>query len=400
MFTENTKKKKDIKYLCEVKRLKKIIIRGGKALTRTIIAQGSKNAALPIIAAGVLLKKRVELYNIPDISDIQSFIEIINFLGCKTKYKKHTLTIENEDIKNKNIPKRLTKRTRASFLFYGALLARFNKAKVSNGGGCKIGKRPLDIHKKAFEDIKIGKREILLPFPSVGATENLLIYMAGRKEKFIIKNASVEPEVQDLINFLKKAGAKITRKGRSFFIQGGELKESLKYEIMPDRIVALTYIMAGKITGGKVVVPNINYKKFIMPILKEKNTKKITTGVHPKFPTDAGAIVLPYLSLQEGNKIRYKETIFEKRMGILEELYKAGAEIEINKNEATITGVKKLTPRKYKGKDLRMTAGLVLAGLATEGESEITGIEYLERGYESFVENLKELGADIEIIEN
>ncbi|WP_461247768.1 hypothetical protein [Treponema sp. R6D11] len=187
-------------------------MQGGKKITGRIKIQGSKNAALPIIAASILLKEKAVLKNVPDISDVLSFIEILKKLGAKTEYKNNILIIDNSEIKNKKIKSKQAKKSRASFLFYGALLSLFGKAKMIKTGGCKIGKRPLDIHKKAFKEIKKGKREIFLGSPSVGATENLLIYMAGKSEKNIKRKGRVEQEVWDLGVFFGKGGGK--KKGK------------------------------------------------------------------------------------------------------------------------------------------------------------------------------------------
>ncbi len=192
---------------------------------------------------------------------------------------------------------------------------------------------------------------------------------------------------------------KITRKKRSFFVRGGNLKEAVEYEIMPDRIAALTYIMAGKTTGGRVTIKNISYNKHINPVLDALQKSRIETASHPGFPTDAGAIVMPYLALKKGKKTEYVENVFENRMSVLEELKKAGADIEVLENRAKIKGVKKINASQFEGKDLRAAAGLTIAALAINGKSEITGIKYIERGYEKFIETLKSLGAEIDVIE-
>ena len=415
--------------------MKKLIIQGGNKLFGTIDISGSKNAALPILAATLLFDEEVKLQNIPDVKDISTMLVLLESIGKKIEFSssKNELSILPKKTKNLIAPYHLVKTMRAGVLVLGPLISKYGNAKVSLPGGCAIGSRPVDLHieqlKKLGAKIKIdngyivAKAKQLKPTKisfssiSVGATENLIMASVITKGKTIIKNIAVEPEIIDLINFLNKAGAKISFSSkRSLIITGVEKLKSLTYSIIPDRIEAGTYAVASLITNGKITLNNINQKimKNIFDILKKsgallsfkKNSVSVSrkqikplnikTSPYPGFPTDMQAQLMSLLCFSNV-KSSIKEDIFENRFLHVSELKRMGANIIIKNKIAYIQGVSNLTGAEVMATDLRASVSLVLAGLAAKGTTVVNRIYHLERGYENLIGKLKACGAKLSI---
>tara|TARA_B100000963_G_C22615483_1_gene667112 strand:+ start:989 stop:2248 length:1260 start_codon:yes stop_codon:yes gene_type:complete len=416
--------------------MQKLIIKGKKELIGRITISGSKNATLPILAASILASN-VKIKNIPLVRDIFTMIELLNFIGLKTKLvkKKNFIEISNED-KNINTlaPYKLVKTMRAGVLVLGSLLGKYKKAKVSLPGGCAIGTRPVDLHlfalKKLGAKIKIKNGYILaeaknglkgakIRFPSisVGATENALIAAFKAKGTTILKNCAVEPEIKDLISFLEKLGAKINLKGRTILIK--ESKENnlkITHQVIFDRIELGTYMIAGALLAKKDLVIDkidpkivkneinilkkigvqiIQKKKFVI-IKKRKRLKKINivTKPYPGFPTDLQAQLMVLLTQADGVS-KIKENIFENRFMHVPELKRMGARIEIKDKTAIIRGPTKLTGAEVMATDLRASVSLVLAGMIADNRTIINRIYHLDRGYEFLENKLKNCKAEI-----
>lgn len=412
------------------------VINGGKRISGKIKVQGSKNSSLPIIAATILNGHKNVLEDIPSIKDIDVMIEILEFLGAIIERKGNTIKIDTSSLKNYEVPEHLMRKMRSSIVVMGALLGRFGKAIVSYPGGCEIGPRPIDLHLKGLaqmgvdinkkhgfiyaETKKLTGADIHLDFPSVGATENLMLAGVMADGKTVIRNVAKEPEIVDLQNFLNRMGASVKGAGTDTIkIKGKKLCDLSpvdEYKIIPDRIVAGTYMMAAAITRGEVELDNIivEHLEPILAKLREMGCKithrngslrlnantilesldSLRTLPYPGFPTDMQAPMMALLSTVKGTSI-ITETVFENRFKHAEELKRMGARISINGNTAIIKGVDKLTGAVVEAKDLRAGAALVIAALAADGNTIVEGVSHIERGYELFDENLNSLGADI-----
>jgi UDP-N-acetylglucosamine 1-carboxyvinyltransferase len=408
-------------------------IEGGVPLNGSVRVSGAKNAALPLMAGAILLKGETTLTNVPYLKDIVTMLKMLNSLGVRAEYHhENTIKICNERKIRHIAPYDLVTAMRASFFVAGPILARTGMAKVPLPGGCSIGTRPIDIHLKGFEDLGakidiehgfvvirapelIGSR-VRLRFPSVGATENILMAATLAKGTTVIENAAQEPEVTDLANFLNAAGAKITGMDTpTLTIQGVESLEGVNYPVIPDRIEGGTLLIAGAITGGEVTATNINivHQLPLIEKLKEcgfsvemgENTITVSSSGYwqgcnidtepfPGFPTDMQAQMMALLSLADGQSI-IKESIFENRYMHAPELMRMGADIKLDKEYAIISGVKQLGGAEVKITDLRAGAALFLAGLAAEGKTTVYGLKHLKRGYERLHEKLQSLGAKI-----
>ena len=415
--------------------MQKLLIKGKKELKGNINISGSKNATLPILAS-TILSSEARLLNVPFVKDIFTMLELLKFIGIKVKIKrnKNILELKNEK-KNINTlaPYKLVKTMRAGVLVLGPLLTKFKKAKVSLPGGCAIGTRPVDLHlfalKKLGAKIKINDGYIIaearkgligtkIKFPSisVGATENALLAAFGAKGKTILSNCAIEPEIKDLILFLKKLGCKIKISGRQITIFGNSFpKRKISHKIIFDRIEAGTYLIAGVLTGKKIKINRINPKIFkyeidilkkmgaqifktrnSITILKTKNLKKIniSTKPFPGFPTDLQAQLMVLMTQTKGLS-KIKENIFENRFMHVPELRRMGASIEIKNKTAYILGPSKLTGAEVMATDLRASVSLVLAGLIAENRTIVNRIYHLDRGYENLVKKLKNCKAEI-----
>ena len=417
--------------------MQKLIIRGKKNLFGSISISGSKNATLPILAAAIL-SKRVIIKNVPLVKDVYTMVELLNSIGLKTKIKKKTNSIHITNLKKKLYtvaPYRLVKTMRAGILVLGPLLAKYKTAKVSLPGGCAIGTRPVDLHlfalKKLGAKIKIkngyiyasaknGLKGCKINFPSisVGATENAIIAAAQAKGITTLQNCAIEPEVKDLILFLKKLGCKITCKGRKIVILGEFNPLPISYEIMFDRIEAGTYVIAAALSGKNISIlktkpkiiktelkvlkkmgVNIKINKDRIKITKSPNIKKIhiTTAPYPGFPTDLQAQIMVLMTKANGIS-KIKENIFENRFMHVPELKRMGGKIKIDNNTATIKGPSKLSGAEVMATDLRASVCLVLAGLIADNKTIINRIYHLDRGYETLEKKLKKCKAIIKRI--
>ena len=418
--------------------MQKLIIKGKRELTGKISISGSKNATLPILAASILAK-HVKLKNIPLVKDIYTMIELLNFIGLDTKFLKNKNTLEIVN-KEKNIntlaPYKLVKTMRAGVLVLGSLLAKYGKAKVSLPGGCAIGSRPVDLHLYAlkkmgakikikngyiFAETKNGLKGSSIKFPniSVGATENALIASFLAKGKTTLKNCAIEPEVKDLILFLKKLGGKINVKGRTIFIEEREIKKKMiNHEIIFDRIETGTYMIASALIGKKIRINKINpnivkseinilkkmgvkIKKNITSIIIQQNTRLKKTNVitkpYPGFPTDLQAQLMVLMTQAKGIS-KISENIFENRFMHVPELKRMGAKIKIKNKTAFIEGPSKLMGAEVMATDLRASVSLVLAGLVAENRTIVNRIYHLDRGYEFLESKLKKCKAEIKRI--
>jgi len=414
--------------------MSKIIVQGGKQLSGIIEVNGAKNSALPILAATLIAEGEYKLDNVPDLKDIRTMIKLLQTFGLEIeKIGEHSYKIINTGVSDIEAPYELVKEMRASFVVMGPLLSNLKKAKVSLPGGCAIGTRPIDFHLAGFaklgckivldqgfvsaEATELVGNKIKLPFPSVGATENILMAGVKAKGETRISNAAREPEIDDLCNFLNKMGAQISGIGTDeLIITGVEKLTPCQYNIIPDRIEAGTFIIASIITGGSLeiagVVENhlggfikklekmgvefefVGDKIKVKANLEKLKSIKISTEPYPGFPTDLQAQTMVLLSLANGNS-EIKETIFENRFMHVLELDRMGANIKLDGNKAKITGPVKFNGAEVSATDLRAGAALVLAGIVAKGETIINEIHHIERGYENLVERLLLVGVDI-----
>ncbi len=415
--------------------MQKLIIKGKKELTGKISISGSKNATLPILAASILANQ-VKLKNIPLVKDIFTMVELLKFIGLDTRFSKSKNTIEIKN-KEKNIntlaPYRLVRTMRAGVLVLGSLLTKYGQAKVSLPGGCAIGTRPVDLHlfalKKLGAKIKIkngyilaeaknGLKGTVIKFPriSVGATENALLAAFKAKGQSILKNCAIEPEIKDLIIFLKKLGGQIKISGRTITVRQGKSKKlSIIHEIIFDRIEAGTYMIASALVGKKILIDKIDPKviryeietlkrmgvkikqsKRSISIQKNKMLKKIniTTKPYPGFPTDLQAQLMVLMTQADGIS-KISENIFENRFMHVPELRRMGAKIKVKNKNAFVEGPSKLTGAGVMATDLRASVSLVLAGLIAENRTIINRIYHLDRGYEFLETKLKKCKAEI-----
>ena len=415
--------------------MQKLKIAGGKKISGTIVISGSKNATLPILASTILTNKKVIIKNIPIVRDVETMVDLLTAIGSSIKFNKKEKKIEilnNKPLKT-FAPYHLLKTMRAGILVLGSLLTKNKTAKVSLPGGCAIGSRPINFHldalKKMGANIKIkngyivasakkGLKGCIIKFPkiSVGATENILIASCFAKGKTKLRNCASEPEVQDLINFLKKLGCKIKWVGkRSIDITGTNELKSANHKVIFDRIEAGTYIIASALTNGHLKIKNIDLKvmsaeinllhKMGVKIVKKKNyavvscTQKlkcsnIITKPYPGFPTDLQAQIMVLMTKSEGVST-ITESIFENRFMHVPELKRMGANIEIKENKAIIFGKRKLTGAELMATDLRASVSLVLAGLVASSKTIVNRIYHLDRGYERIESKLSKCGARI-----
>lgn len=408
------------------------IINGGKKLHGEVTISGSKNASLPILAATIISGKTTKLYNVPNIEDVRTTIQILEYLGCKIKKDKNKLIINTKDMKKTTIPDELMRKLRSSVIIAGAIIARFKEVKFSYPGGCDIGSRPIDLHLENFKKIgikinenssyieckcdKIITKNIQLDFPSVGATENLILASVIGNHEITINNSAMEPEIVDLANFLNRAGAKIYGAGTNIIkIKGVEKLKDVSYKIMPDRIEAGTFLIAGAITGGTVKINGVN-PEHIAPVIaklkecgceiitdkksvylsagKKLKSVDIKTMPYPGFPTDLQPIFSTLLTICKGTSI-VTENIFENRFKFIQEVKRMGAKATTEGKTLVIKGARKLHSAEVESTDLRGGSALVLAGLSAKGKTKVKKLEYLLRGYEDFDKKLKLLGADI-----
>jgi UDP-N-acetylglucosamine 1-carboxyvinyltransferase len=415
----------------------KFIITGGKRLEGRVEISGAKNSALSIMAATLLTKDVCILRNIPHLTDVDTMIAVIRKLGIKVEWKEdNTLYIDSDYFNNYEAPYELVKKMRASILVMGPLLARLNKAKISLPGGCAIGARPVDFHIKGFETLgaqvevekgyikaevnKLRGGDIYLDFPSLGATENIMMAASLSEGVTKIENAAKDPEVVELGNFLIKMGAKIEDLGTDLIkINGVKKLNGVDYNIIPDRIEAGTYMIAAAITSGDILIEKID-PLLIKPLIvkleeagvkikQEKdlievigpnsiNAVDIKTLPYPGFPTDMQPQFMALSCVAKGTSV-ITETVFENRFAHTGDLIRMGADIKVEGHSAIIKGVKKLSAAPVMASDLRGGAALILAGLVADGTTELSRIYHLDRGYVNLEKKLTALGANIHRVE-
>lgn len=419
--------------------MEKLIVKGGNRLVGAVKTSGAKNAVLPIIAASILGTTPSHLDEVPMLEDVHTISEVLKCLGLSVECspEKNVLNIDSTEITSYEAPYELVRTMRASFLVMGPLLARIGKARISMPGGCAIGARPIDIHLKGFEALGVKIEQghgyieasapeglkgtsIYFDFPSVGATENIMMAASLAEGTTILENAAEEPEIVDLANYLNKMGAKIRGAGTDTIrIEGVDKLHGADYTIIPDRIEAGTYMIAAAMTGGDIVVENVlpEHQKPLIAKLREagavveedidkvrvigKNPLKavsIKTLPYPGFPTDMQAQMMAMMVIAEGRS-KVTETVFENRFMHVVELNRMGAQISTEGRSAVIDGPCKLTGCDVRATDLRAGAAMILAGLVAEGTTRIGDLHHIDRGYENIVAKLKNLGADIERVD-
>lgn len=414
--------------------MEKIKIKGGRTLKGEISIHGAKNSALPILAATVLTTKPTVIHNCPRLTDIDAAINILLHLGCKVKVDGETVYVDASNITCSDIPDDLMREMRSSVVFLGAILARTGKASFSTPGGCEIGLRPIDLHLLAVKRLgakvkeECGKlececfdglkgNEIILSFPSVGATENAMLAAVVADGTTKVVNCAREPEISDLADFLNGCGAKINCTGEgTIIIEGVKELAGTEHTVIPDRIAATTYMAAAAITHGQIKLNDIIPAHLgpVIPMFEEtgcdivvdghslsisappklKRIKSIRTMPYPGFPTDAQAPIMAMTTLAEGTTLII-ENIFESRYKHVSELARLGAKIKVEGRMAVIEGVPKLFGAQVTASDLRGGAALVVAGLAATGTTIIDGLSHIDRGHADFEKNLTLLGASI-----
>lgn len=414
----------------------KLIIQGGKVLCGDVLISGSKNAALPIMAATLLAMDNVTLSNVPHLKDVTTMMELLGQLGAKLVVDEKMNVQVDASYTNKFIaPYDLVKTMRASILVLGPLLTRFGQADVSLPGGCAIGTRPVDLHLKALKAMgaeiivkngyikarckngRLQGRPLVFDTVTVTGTENILMAAVLAEGKTIIKNAAREPEVVDLANFLNTIGADVTGAGTSTIeVNGVERLTGGAYSVMPDRIEAGTYLTAGALTCGRVTVKRVKPENLLSLLCKfeeigaaleigedwisldmhgmRPQAVNISTAPYPAFPTDMQAQFMALNTVADGTS-SVMETVFENRFMHVQELQRMGAQISVHGNTAMVSGIERLTGAQVMATDLRASASLILAGLAAEGETTVERIYHVDRGYERIEEKLSMLGADI-----
>ncbi len=414
-----------------------ILVRKSGPLMGKVKISGAKNAVLPVIAATLLADGISTIKGVPDLRDVHVMSDLLRHLGAKVEFYDETLVVDATNIQSYDAPYELVSKMRASFLIMGPLLARFNRSKISLPGGCAIGTRPIDLHLKGFKamgalvDMEHGYVEahtkgleghkIYLDFPSVGATENIMMAAALADGITIIENAAEEPEIVDLSNFINEMGGKVKGAGtKTVKITGVKSLHGAEHIVIPDRIEAGTYMVAAAITKGDIVLENVipDHLRPVMAklieigcIVEEGESSvrvrgpehimptDIKTMPHPGFPTDLQSPFMALLSIAEGSSMVI-ETVFENRFMNVPELNRMGADIKIEGKSAVIQGVKKLEGSNVVATDLRAGAALILSGMIAEGETQVSEIYHIERGYVDIVKKLSALGANLEKIED
>ncbi|MGE5418156.1 MAG: UDP-N-acetylglucosamine 1-carboxyvinyltransferase [Acidobacteriota bacterium] len=411
----------------------KLVIEGRARACGRVKISGSKNATLPIMAACLLARSECILHRVPNLEDVLVMEEVLRTLGVKVIRENGNLIINSENISSCEIPEYLSRKMRASNLVMGALLGRYGSARVSYPGGCAIGQRPMDIHLKGFRELGyeieeqrgfIGgyqKRnpggEILLDFPSVGATENLMMAAAISDNHTVIRNAAREPEIVDLQNFLNRMGARIRGAGLDVIrIEGVPELLGVEHEVIPDRIEAGTFMVLAAISAGNIIIENAitehlepiiaklrevgaEITKYNGSTLRVTGNRKlgavdIKTMPYPGFPTDLQSQVMALLTTVEGSSV-VVESIFENRFMHVNELRRMGADIRVEGRVAIIKGGKRLQGAAVEATDLRAGAALILAATAADGQTAIEGLHHIDRGYENIEDKVKQLGVNI-----
>lgn len=410
---------------------------GGQRLAGSVPVQGAKNSVLPLLAATLLTGETCVVHNCPRLSDVDISCRILTHLGCKVKREGHTVTVNGAGVMRGDVPETLMRQMRSSIVFLGAIVSRTGGAHMSAPGGCELGNRPIDLHLMALRKLGVNVAEtggyldcsagflqgaeIPLGFPSVGATENILLCAVLARGRTIVRNAAREPEIVDLVNFLNKMGARVTGAGESTLcIDGVERLHGCEHTVIPDRIVAATWLTAAAVTGGDVTLTRMtaDHLSPILHILSDMGCeltvkgetcrlvapKRLTaapvirTMPYPGFPTDAQAPLMAAATVAEGTSV-FIESIFDSRYKHVAELRRLGADIRTDGRTAVVCGVERLTGATAECTDLRGGAALLLAGLAAKGETKLRQIHHIDRGYEDPEGVLSALGGLVQRVE-
>ncbi len=411
-------------------------ITGGRPLAGQLTVQGAKNSALPILAATVLAEGESVIHNCPRLSDVSATLDILSLLGCRVSQEGNTVRVDASTLRENCVPDRLMGELRSSVTFLGALLSRCGGAELSYPGGCQLGPRPIDLHLMALrllgaQVLEEGGRlicrspeemrgqELCLSIPSVGATENAMLAAVGCRGVTTIVGAAREPEIEDLQTFLRAMGAEVEGAGSSVIrIVGGKELRPAQHTVMGDRMAAATYLCAAGAAGGCIALSGVetSHLTAVLSVLEEAGAdihtgertismactaplcgvRPVRTAPHPGFPTDAQAPLMAALSCGTGTTM-FVENMFLSRYGHVGELARMGAEIQVDGRVAVVTG-RRLHGASVRGRDLRGTAALVVAALAARGESRVSGVPYLLRGYENLEGDLRALGAQIQLV--
>lgn len=411
--------------------MSQILVEGGGALSGSIAVQGAKNSVLPILAATIINRGETVLRCCPRLRDVDASVRILRHLGCSARWEGDALVVDTSGLCRSDISDELMREMRSSAIFLGAILARCGKAELSYPGGCELGPRPIDLHLTGLRDLGADIREeggslcctaphlagrtLILSLPSVGATENLMLAACGGSGVTSICNAAREPEIEDLQNYLTACGAKVSGAGTSTVtVEGGKPLHGCEYTVMPDRIVAATYLCAAAAAGGEIHLQRAEERHFatVTAALREagctvdadgggitlrrekplRAIRPVRTAPYPGFPTDAQAVLTATLVRSRGTTV-FEENIFTNRYRHVDELTRMGADIKVSGRVAVIFGVEQLHGAAVRATDLRGGAALCVAGLAAEGATYISGVGHIDRGYEDITRDLRALGA-------
>ncbi|MCF2616557.1 UDP-N-acetylglucosamine 1-carboxyvinyltransferase [Oscillibacter valericigenes] len=417
--------------------MSQLLIRGGRPLRGEVAIQGAKNSVLPILAATLLTAGQVEVRNCPRLRDVDASVRILQSLGCQARWEGASLLVDTAGLNGCAISDTLMREMRSSAIFLGAILARCGQAELSYPGGCELGPRPIDLHLNGLRELgaeiddsggllhcraaRLQGRELVLSLPSVGATENLMLAACGAEGVTTICNAAREPEIGDLQDFLNACGGKVSGAGTSAItIEGGRQLHGCAYTVMPDRIAAATYLCAVASAGGEGFLRGAREQHLstVTAVLREagcdvrrsaegiacacrgrpKAVRPVRTAPYPGFPTDAQAVLMAALLRSRGTTV-FEENIFENRYRHVDELTRMGADIRVAGRVAVVTGTETLHGTNLRCTDLRGGAALCVAALAAEGQTHVSEIGHIDRGYQDIVGDLRDLGADIARIE-
>jgi UDP-N-acetylglucosamine 1-carboxyvinyltransferase len=413
--------------------MSRLIINGGRPLQGSVRVQGAKNSALPVLAASLMCGSRSVIHNCPELTDVGATMRILEYLGCAAAREGDAVTVDPQGLGRCDIPDRLMREMRSSIVFLGAIAAALGRARISFPGGCELGPRPIDLHLSALRQLgleidedggwldcrvhgRLRGADIALAFPSVGATENIILAAATADGTTVILNAAREPEIVDLADYLTGCGARISGAGTgTIVIEGTERLHGCEHRVIPDRIVAATLMAAAAVTGGEIELRDIcpEHLSPVMPAFRqlgcEMSTHEGTLAIkrpgrlmpldcvrtmpYPGFPTDAQAPLMAAATLADGTSM-FIENMFASRFKHAAELGRMGAKINIEGRVAVVEGVKKLRGTSVESTDLRGGAALVVAALAAEGTTQIDSLRHIDRGYESIERTLALLGAD------
>ena len=417
--------------------MSQLLIRGGRPLRGEVAIQGAQNSVLPILAATLLTAGQVEVRNCPRLRDVDASVRILQSLGCQARWEGASLLVDTAGLNGCAISDTLMREMRSSAIFLGAILARCGQAELSYPGGCELGPRPIDLHLNGLRELgaeiddsggllhcraaRLQGRELVLSLPSVGATENLMLAACGAEGVTTICNAAREPEIGDLQDFLNACGGKVSGAGTSAItIEGGRQLHGCAYTVMPDRIAAATYLCAVASAGGEGFLRGAREQHLstVTAVLREagcdvrrsaegiacacrgrpKAVRPVRTAPYPGFPTDAQAVLMAALLRSRGTTV-FEENIFENRYRHVDELTRMGADIRVAGRVAVVTGTEILHGTNLRCTDLRGGAALCVAALAAEGQTHVSEIGHIDRGYQDIVGDLRDLGADIARIE-